>query len=346
MTYTKISKMRTIIHQFVKLSRSPRRGLTTSGQSNGLRFDGRTAIITGAGRGLGREYALLLASRGANVVINDFNGDRSGMSDDKALNAAEEVAKEILNKWPESKLTTNCESVASPDGASKVVSTAVDKFGRVDILINNAGILRDRSFGKMSNEDWDQVQAVHLRGSYLMSKACWAHMSKQKYGKIIMTSSTSGLFGNFGQANYSAAKMGLIGLSNTLAVEGQRNNIVCNTVVPMAASRMTSDILPEDVAKKLDPAYVAPLVAWLCHEKCLETGGVFEAAGQWYGKYRLQRSHGKFLPGLRDNDNECVERIADSWDKISEFDANSTHAGTFHEHLQYLLKALENDSEK
>lgn len=317
---------------------------TASTNHQQLRFDGRTAIITGAGRGLGREYALLLASRGAQVLINDFGGDRSGKGGADLLeNAAEKVADEIASKWPEAKVATNCESVTYSDNARRIVETALDKFGRVDILINNAGILRDRSFGKMSLDDWDHVHAVHLRGSYLMSKACWSHMCKQQYGKIIMTSSTSGLYGNFGQANYSAAKMGLVGLSNTLAIEGQRNNITCNTIVPMAASRMTHDILPEDVAKKLNPAYVAPLVAWLCHENCTETGGLFEAAGQWYGRYKLQRTGGQYLPGLREGNDDSVEQISKHWREICHFDQRSIQVDSFHKHLTHLLQTLETD---
>lgn len=323
---------------------------TSRNSSQYLRFDGQTAIITGAGRGLGREYALLLASRGANVVVNDFGGDRSGKSEAESgtRQAAEEVVEEIQEKYPQSQTLANLESVSTESGARSLVESTLNKFGRIDILINNAGILRDKSFGKMTFEDWDQVQAVHLRGSFLMSRACWKHMRSQEYGKIIMTSSTSGLYGNFGQANYSAAKMGLVGLSNTLAIEGASSNIHCNTVVPMAASRMTHDILPEDLANKLRPGYVAPIVAWLCHKDCQESGALVEAAGQWYGRYKLLRSRGKFLPGICDPDAEgnqrSVETVAKNWDSISSFDEGATRLDSFHDHLNQLLQEFERDS--
>lgn len=336
--------MRVIINQSHNILTVFKRSLSTSSsRQQQLRFDGRTAIITGAGRGLGREYALLLASRGANLVVNDYGGDRAGNESDPASKdqAAEAVVSEIKNKWPKVQAISNYESVCQSDSVRRIVEAAIDRFGQVDILINNAGILRDKSFVKMTLDDWDQVQAVHLRGSYLMSKACWSHMRKQEYGKIIMTSSTSGLYGNFGQANYSAAKMGLIGLSNTLSIEGQRNNISCNTIVPMAASRMTHDILPEDIAVKLKPAYVAPLVAWLCHESCTETGGLFEAAGKWYGRYRLHRTAGQCLPGLREGQDDSIEKISESWQKICQIDEKSTHVESFHDHLKHLLQTLD-----
>lgn len=307
-----------------------------------LRFDGQTAIVTGAGRGLGRDYALLLASRGANVVVNDFGSDRSGKLDESSEPtqlAAEQVVAEIKKKWPNCEALANFESVSSENGSRRLVDSTLKKFGRVDILINNAGILRDKSFGKMSVGDWDQVHAVHSRGSFLVSRACWSHMRAQDYGKIIMTSSTSGLYGNFGQANYAAAKMSIIGLSNTLAIEGRRSNIYCNTIVPMAASRMTHDILPEDLANKLNPAYVAPLVAWLCHKDCLENGSIFEAAGQWFGRYKLQRTKGKYLPGICDGD-DSIERIADNFESISTIE-HAKHVESFGDHLNELLQTFE-----
>lgn len=310
------------------------------GKSSALRYDGQTAIVTGAGRGLGREYALLLASRGANVVVNDFAGSRSGQAPEQEApeaHCAEQVVAEIKAAGGEA--LASYESVSSEEGARKLFESAVNKFGRVDILVNNAGILRDKSFAKMTISDWDEVCSVHLRGSFLVSKACWDSMRKQQYGRIVMTSSTSGLYGNFGQANYAAAKMGLIGLSNTLAIEGAKSGIHCNTVVPMASSRMTRDILPEPLAERLNPSYVAPLVGWLTHRSCSENGGVFEAAGRWFGRYRLQRSGGKYLPTLLD-DGTSVERLAADWNEITAFDEKALPVESFQEHIGDLLSKL------
>lgn len=321
--------------------------------SNQLRFDGQTAIITGGGRGLGREYALLLASRGANVVVNDLGGDRSGgqpISSDQqgepSPAAAQSVVGEIIQRWPQCKAIANFESISSVEGSRRLVESALENFGRIDILINNAGILRDKSFAKMSVDDWDQVHGVHLRGSFLVSRACWPHMRKQEYGRIIMTSSTSGIYGNFGQANYSAAKMGLVGLSNTLAIEGRKSNINCNAIVPMAASRMTHDILPEDMAEKLNPRYVAPLVAWLCHKDCQESGSIIEAAGQWFGRYKLHRTRGKYLPGVCEQDADSIEKIANNFGEIIQVDEHAKHIDSFGDHLNELLATFEAGDEK
>lgn len=310
-----------------------------------LRFDNQTAIITGAGRGLGREYALLLASRGANVVVNDYGGDRSGkppVDDESIESPAHSVVDEIQRKWPASSVLANTENIILEDGVQSLVKTTMDKFGRIDILINNAGILRDRSFAKMSIDDWDQVQKIHLRASFLMSRECWPLMKKQRYGRIVMTASTSGLYGNFGQANYAAAKMGLVGLSNTLAIEGASSGIHCNTIVPMAASRMTADILGEDIARQLNPAYVAPMVAWLCHKDCPESGALVEAAGQWFGRYKLQRTSGVFLPKICDSsDDSSVEMVANNWDRISTFDEKAIRVDSFQDHLSELLQTFD-----
>lgn len=311
---------------------------STSGQ---LRFDGQTAIVTGAGRGLGRQYALLLASRGANVVVNDFGGSRAGeRSADEDTQAADQVVATISRLGSHAgEAIADHESVACEGGAKRLVEGALARFGRVDILVNNAGILRDRSFGKLSVEDWDQVQAVHLRGSFLVSRACWPVMQRQAYGRIVMTSSTSGLFGNFGQANYAAAKMALIGLSNTLAIEGAKSNISCNTIVPMAATRMTRDIMPEELSSQLDPAYVAPLVAWLSHQRCPASGQIFEAAGRWFGRYTLLRSAGRYLADEGSAEG-ALERIAAHFEEISSLERGATQVGSFGEHLAELMKTF------
>lgn len=230
-----------------------------------LRYDGRVAIVTGAGAGLGREYALLLASRGAKVVVNDLGGNPSG--EGASSRAADVVVNEIKAKGGEA--VANYNSVVEGD---KVVETAIKTYGRVDIIINNAGILRDRSIAKISEQDWNLVNDVHLKGSFKVTQAAWPYMKKQNYGRIIMTASNSGIYGNFGQANYSAAKMGLVGLANTVAIEGAKNNIHCNVIVPTAASRMTEGILPDILFNELKPQLIAPVVCYLCHESCEDNG--------------------------------------------------------------------------
>lgn len=237
-----------------------------------LSFNGRVVVVTGAGGGLGQAYSLAFAERGASVVVNDLGGDVRGVG--KGSLAADKVVEEITKKG--GKAVANYDSV---EEGEKIVKTALDAFGRIDIVVNNAGILRDRSFGRINDEDWDIIHRIHLRGSFQVTRAAWDHMKKQNFGRIIMTSSSSGLYGNFGQANYSAAKLGLLGLANTLAIEGKKNNIHCNTIAPVAVSRLTHGIVPEDILKVMQPDYVAPLVLWLCHESCDENGGLFEVGG-------------------------------------------------------------------
>ena len=241
--------------------------MTKDGSLSEIRFDDQVAIVTGAGGGLGRQHALLLASRGALVVVNDIGGavDGTGTSDDPASI----VVKEIADAGGFAVADTN--SIATPAGGEAVVATALDTFGRVDILINNAGILRDRTFAKMDAEAWDAVMAVHLTGAVHVTIPAWRQMREQAYGRIVNTSSGSGLFGNFGQANYGAAKMGLVGLTNVLAQEGAACNIKVNAISPVAATRMTEKLFP-DVAERLDPALVSPAVAYLASSNCSVTG--------------------------------------------------------------------------
>lgn len=274
-----------------------------------LRFDGRVAVVTGAGNGLGKAYALLLASRGAKVVINDLGGSTHG--EGASQRAADLVVKEIRASGGEA--VANYDSVEFGD---KIIQTAIDTWGRIDILVNNAGILRDVSFAKMSDKDWDMIYTVHMLGPYKTTKAAWSHMVKAKYGKIINVTSAAGLYGNYGQANYSAMKNALIGFTKTLAKEGARKNIQCNVIAPLAGSRMTATVMTQELVESLRPEFVAPLVAYLCHESTETTGDCFELGAGWISKLRWQRSTGDYLPH-GDSTPEAVARI---WDKIESFD--------------------------
>ncbi|XP_053263872.1 peroxisomal multifunctional enzyme type 2 [Podarcis raffonei] len=275
-----------------------------------LRFDGRVVLVTGAGGGLGRAYALAFAERGASVVVNDLGGDFKGHG--KSSSAADNVVEEIRAKG--GKAVANYDSV---EAGEKLVKTALDAFGRIDILINNAGILRDRSFARISDEDWDIIHKVHLRGSFLVTRAAWNHMKNQNFGRIIMTSSAAGIYGNFGQANYSAAKLGLLGLANTLAVEGRKYNIHCNTIAPTAGSRLTQTVMPQDMLDAFKPEYVAPLVLWLCHESCQENSGLFEVGAGWIGKLRWERSLGAIV--RQKNQPMTPEEVQNKWETICDF---------------------------
>src|SRR5256885_3495235 len=237
--------------------------------SKDLRFDGKVAIVTGAGGGLGRSHALLLASRGAKVVVNDLGGSFTG--EGKSASAADKVVAEIKEKGGEA--VANYDSVEDGD---KIVKAAIDAFGKLDILVNNAGILRDVSFAKMTQQDWDLVYKVHVLGAFRCSHAAWPHMRDAGYGRIIMTSSAAGIYGNFGQANYSMAKLGLHGFAQTLAAEGKKRNIIVNTIAPTAGSRMTETVMPPALVQALKPELGSPLVARPVHEAEDDTGGAVQ----------------------------------------------------------------------
>ena len=277
-----------------------------------LRFDGKVAIVTGAGAGLGRAYALLLASKGAKVVVNDLGASVKGEGGNSK--AADVVVDEI--KKAGGVAVANYDSVEFGD---KIVKTAVDAFGTVDIVINNAGILRDVSFMKMSQQDWDLIMRVHLTGSFSVARAAWNIMREKGYGRIINTGSSSGLYGSFGQVNYSAAKMGMHGLTQSLAKEGEKRNIRVNTICPLAASRMTETVLPKEVLENIKPEFVAPLVAWLCHESSEETGGLFEVGAGYVAKLRWQRTAGHLFPLNQFN----MENIKGQWEKITDFEKDA-----------------------
>lgn len=295
-----------------------------------LRLDGKVALVTGAGGGLGRAYVLLFAERGASVVVNDLGGDIKG--EGKSSSAADRVVEEIRAKGGNA-----VASYDSVEEGERIVQTALDTYGRIDIVVNNAGILRDRSFARTSDLDWDLIQRVHLRGSFKVTRAAWNHMKNQNYGRIIMTASTSGIYGNFGQANYSAAKLGLLGLSNTLAIEGQKYNIQCNTIAPTAGSRLTETVLPQELVDALKPEFIAPLVVWLCHESCQENGSLFEVGAGWIGKLRWERTLGAIV--RQNNQQMTPEAVRDNWKQICDFD-NATKPESGRDSIMTLHEVL------
>jgi NAD(P)-dependent dehydrogenase (short-subunit alcohol dehydrogenase family) len=244
-----------------------------------IRYDGRVAVITGAGGGLGKTYALLLASRGASVVVNDLGGASDGTGGGTSM--ADQTAKEIVEKG--GKAVANYDSVSTPEGGEAIVRAAVENFGKVDIVINNAGILRDKSFAKLEPKDLEAVLDVHLKGAFYVSQPAFRVMKEQNYGRFVFTSSGAGIFGNFGQTNYGAAKMGLVGLSNVLAVEGAKNNIKSNAIAPVAKTRLTESLLGP-MSAALDPNLVTPLVAYLVSENCDVTHELFDVGGGRYAR--------------------------------------------------------------
>lgn len=304
-----------------------------------LRFDGRVAVVTGAGNGLGRTYALMFGERGAKVVVNDLGGSAHGEGSDKR--AADKVVDEI--RAAGGTAVANYDSVEFGD---RIIKTAIDTYGRVDIVVNNAGILRDGSFQKMPESDWDIIYRVHLKGSFSVTRAAWNYMREQKYGRVIMVSSAAGLYGNFGQANYGAMKMALVGLTNTLAIEGKRRNIHVNAIAPIAGSRLTATVLPEDLLQALKPEYVAPVVGWLTHESCEETGSWFELGAGWVSKLRYQRTKGGFFNVTRE---VTPESIRAKWDDVTRFDSEAGYPTTPNDAFENIMANLNNtegDEEK
>lgn len=273
-----------------------------------IRFDNRVAIVTGAGGGLGRAYALELARRGAKVVVNDLGGSRDGTGhSDAALKVVEEI------EAAGGEAMSNGGSVTEYDQMVEMVARAKEKWGGVHILINNAGVLRDKSFAKMEPKDFDFVVQVHLVGSAYATKACWETFREQNYGRILMTASSTGLFGNFGQANYGAAKLGLAGLTKTLYLEGAKNNIKVNTLAPTAGTRMTEDIFPEEAFKLFSPEAVAPAALYLVSEDAPTNMIVGAGAGVFQASY-VTLTQGVRLQG----EELSPEGIAAHWEQITD----------------------------
>lgn len=290
---TGVNDFMTLLEEGLKMKPSPK--------TQELDFKGKVAVVTGGGAGLGRAYCLTFAKYGAAVVVND-------------LADPEPVVQEI-QKLGGKAVGVKC----SAEDGDKVVKAAIDTFGRIDILINNAGILRDKAFHNMEDKMFQQVLDVHLRGTYKTSKAAWPYMLKQKYGRIVNTTSTSGIYGNFGQANYAAAKCGILGFSRALAREGKKYNIFVNTIAPNAGTNMTRTIMPEEMVQAQKPDYVVPIVAIMCSDKMPSepTGRVFESGCGWAGETRWQRTGGAQFPVDVPLTPEAVKA---SWDKIANFD--------------------------
>ncbi|WP_420450697.1 SDR family oxidoreductase [Ilumatobacter sp.] len=275
-----------------------------------LGFDGKVAIITGAGGGLGKQHALMMAGRGALVVVNDLGGAVDGSGSDKG--AAQLVVDEITSAGGEA--VANTDSVATVEGGESIVQSALDAFGTVDIVVNNAGILRDKSFHNMTSDLVDPVLDVHLRGAFHVTGPAWKVMREKGYGRIVSTSSAAGIFGNFGQANYGAAKMGLVGFTNVLAVEGAKYDIRANAIAPLALTRMTEDLMGAGFGDKLQPELVSPLVTYLCHESCEATGRVFSVGGGRVAEVFIAE-----CPGYTDTDL-TPETLRDNWATVTDRD--------------------------
>ena len=269
-----------------------------------LDFTGKVAVVTGAGGGLGRTHALELARRGARVVVNDLGGSPSG--EGKSVDFAQKVVDEIKEAGGEA--VANTASVADQQGAESMIQDAVDNFGRIDILINNAGILRDQSFKKFNVDDMKLVLDVHLMGSIYTTRAAWPLMCEQQYGRIVMTTSPSGLFGNFGQTNYGAAKMGIVGLMNTLAIEGKTKNVYTNALAPVAITRLTENLMPVDdkMRKQMAPELTSAAVLNLCAEHA-PNGDIILASGSQYNKIKYSQNQGVKLG--EDATAEDVEKV-------------------------------------
>ncbi|HEY2814800.1 MAG TPA: SDR family oxidoreductase [Acidimicrobiales bacterium] len=293
-----------------------------------LGFDGKVAIITGAGGGLGRSHALELAKRGALIVVNDLGGSMDGTGGSQT--AAQKVVDEVKGAGGEA--VANYDSVATPEGGASIVKTAMDTFGRVDIIINNAGILRDASFKNMTPDQLNPVLDVHLRGAFYVTQPAWTIMRDQGYGRIINTASGAGVFGNFGQTNYGAAKMGLVGFTRVLAVEGAKNNIKANAIAPVAKTRMTEELLGP-VADKLAPEFVTPVVTYLAHEDCPVSGEVYSVGGG-----RVARVFIGVTQGIVDHELS-PESVRDRFDEIRDEDGYAVPAN-LNEEMGLALKAL------
>lgn len=293
-----------------------------------LRFEGRVAVVTGAGRGLGRLYALALAERGARVVVNDVGSSVAG--DGVNADPAASVAGEICERGGEA--VADAHTVSTPEGGRAIVGLALEAFGRVDIVINNAGVLRDRAFHNLTDEELDSVLGVNLMGAFNVTRPAWVKMREQHHGRVLMVTSATGLLGNFGQSNYAAAKMGIVGLTRVLAAEGEKYGIKVNAIAPFARTRMTEGVYG-DVGDKLAPELVAPVAVWLVHSDVPVTGQVFSVAGGRVARYFIGLTRGYYDPAL------TPESVRDHFAEVADEAGYSVPAGLADE-LSQLGEAL------
>ena len=275
-----------------------------------IRFDGQVALVTGAGAGLGRSYALDLAARGAKVVVNDLGGDPHGQGENRS--AAQKVVDEIKAAGGEA--VPNYDSVATYDGGFNIVKTAIDTWGRLDVVICNAGILRDTAFHNMSEDDWDKVFAVHIKGSFTVLRAAWPVFRQQAYGRVVLTTSSSGIYGQFGQANYGAAKTAMIGLMNVLKQEGAKYNVTVNTVAPVAGTRLTQTVMPQEMVDKLKPEMVTPAVVYMVSKENTDSGMIIEAGAGNFNRAVIVKGPGVH-PGM--DSLKDAEWIQQNWAAIT-----------------------------
>jgi NAD(P)-dependent dehydrogenase (short-subunit alcohol dehydrogenase family) len=295
-----------------------------------IRFDDKVAIVTGAGGGLGRSHALLLASRGAKVVVNDLGGARDGTGAPSS-EMANKVVEEIKAAGGEA--VADAHGVDTAEGGEAIVKTALEAYGKVDIVIANAGILRDRAFHNITEEDWDKIFAVHVKGSFNVVQPAFRVMRQNNYGRIVLTTSNAGLYGNFGQANYSAAKTAMLGFASTLELEGAKYNIKANVIAPVAASRLTEDVMPLAALERLKPELVSPVVAYLCSEECEVSGNIFTAGGGYVGRAAIVEGKGAVLG------EPTIEDIRDNFDRITDMSAAEEFTNAFDEVQKRLMQA-------
>lgn len=297
-----------------------------------IRFDDQVVIVTGAGNGLGRCHALDFARRGAKVVVNDLGGARDGSG--SSSDAAAEVVQQIESAGGQA--MANGANVADAGQVDAMVGEALEKWGRVDVLVNNAGILRDKTFAKMDLSDFQLVLDVHLLGSVNCTKAVWPLMKEQQYGRVVMTSSSSGIYGNFGQTNYGAAKMGLVGFMNSLAIEGQKYDIHVNALAPIAATRMTEDLMPENVLALLQPESVTPAVVFMASRDA-PTRQIIAAGAGVFARVVIQETPGVFLPP----EQRDADHVAAAWQEIASIDGQLELKAGGEQTMKFLGKAAE-----